>query len=77
MNFSGKFGSDSVIWYPALVSRYGLDGSLSFVGYYGNYWSLAPPSYFVYRLYFNSNGNVYPSSNGKRASGQSVRCLQE
>ena len=77
MNFSGKFGSASIIWYPASGFRGLSDGSLADVGYGGGYWSVTPSSYFAYGLYFYYNGLVYPSSNSYRADGQSVRCLQE
>ena len=38
MNFYGKFGSASTIWYPASGYRYGGDGVLKYVGS-GYYWS--------------------------------------
>lgn len=78
MNFSGKFGADQTIWYPASgyrISDYG--GSLSNVGECGFYWSAFPNSKFAYFLYFTYMGSVYPSNYGIRAHGQSVRCLQE
>ena len=77
MNFSGKFGSASVIWYPASGFRSFSDGSLFSVGFYGYYWSVAPGSYYAYSLYFYYDGRVNPSSNDYRASGRAVRCLQE
>ena len=77
MNFSGKFGSASTIWYPASGYRYDDDGSLNSVGYYGYYWSASPYSYYAYRLSFNYDGIVYPSGSSYRAFGHSVRCLQE
>ena len=77
MNFSGKFGSDQTIWYPASGYRYGDDGSLSGVGYYGYYWSASPSSNYAYYLGCYYNGRVYPSDNTGRARGYSVRCLQE
>ena len=78
MNFSGKFGSASTIWYPASGYRYYNDGSLSGVRYGGYYWSASPFSLYAYYLNFNSSGGVSPSdSYGARANGLSVRCLQE
>ena len=77
MNFSGKFGSASTIWYPASGYRGGSDGSLSSVGYYGYYWSASPYSYFAYDLYFVSYGLVSPSDNYSRARGHAVRCVKE
>ena len=76
MNFSGKFGSASIIWYPASGFRYGDDGYLYFVGYTGSCWSASPDSDYAYCL-GSSGGNVDPSSNSNRADGCSVRCLQE
>ncbi len=77
MNFSGKFGSASTIWYPASGCRNATDGGLYLVGYYGYYWSASPYGYNAYYLYFSNNGVVSPSYNNIRASGYSVRCLQE
>ena len=77
MNFSGKFGSDQTIWYPASGYRYFGNGGLGYVGSYSYYWSASPHSGNAYGLYFNYNGYVGPSGNLKRANGQSVRCLQE
>ena len=78
MNFSGKFGSDQTIWYPASGLRHYYDGSLSNVCYYGYYWSASPRSRSAYGLYFYRDGWVYPSYDYPfRASGLSVRCLQE
>ena len=77
MNFSGKFGSDQTIWYPASGYRYYYDGGLANVGDSGYYWSASPSSHNSYSLYFYYNGVVHPSSASTRASGRSVRCLQE
>ena len=77
MNFSGKFGSTSIIWYPVSGYRRSSDGSLDNVGLYGNYWSASPYIYTAsYYLNFNGIGSVYPSNNYNRAYGLSVRCLQ-
>ena len=78
MNFSGKFGSASTIWYPVSGCRSYGDGSLYGVGYAGYYWSASPGSYDdACSLGFGSNGGVNPSCNRDRACGNSVRCLQE
>ena len=81
MNFSGKFGNASTIWYPASGYRSYYDGILNNVGSTGSYWSASPYSYNssdnACYLYFSYNGNVNPSYNDYRASGYSVRCLQE
>ncbi len=76
MNFSGKFGSASIIWYPASGYRNCNDGSLDFVGS-GHYWSVTPVSLYAYYLCFYSYGSVQPSDYYDRARGRSVRCLQE
>jgi len=78
MNFSGKFGSASTIWYPASGYRNDYDGGLSSVGYDGYYCSASPYDLGAYGLYlYYYYGYVYPSKGGERADGQSVRCLQE
>ena len=77
MNLSGKFGSASTIWYPASGYYYDTGGSLGYVGNYGDYWSASPNRYYAYALDFNSNGRVDPAFGSPRASGNSVRCLQE
>ena len=77
MNFSGKFGSASTIWYPASGYRYDYDGGLYDVGDIGCYWSASPKNLNAYRLSFIDYGSVYPSSYYYRAYGRSVRCLQE
>ena len=77
MNFSGKFGSDQTIWYPASGFRYNDGGSLDFVGSDGFYWSASPFSDSACGLLFSYNGNVFPPYYSARAGGLSVRCLQE
>lgn len=77
MNFSGKFGSASTIWYPASGCRKNYDGGLSDVGYDGYYCSASPYSYYAYVLSFHSYGYVNLSDDYYRAGGKSVRCLQE
>ena len=77
MSFSGRFGVASVIWYPASSFRSYDDGSLSLVGYNGNYWSVSSNSYDAYALHFTYDGGVAPSSLYNRAYGFSVRCVKE
>ena len=77
MNFSSKFGSASTIWYPVSGYRDSTSGSLINVGGYGYYWSASPDNNGAYHLNLINGGNVSPSGSGKRASGYSVRCLQE
>ena len=77
MNFSGKFGSASTIWYPDSGCRYHGDGDLSGVGYGGDYWSASPDYYGAYVLSFSRGGHVSLSRYFLFANGLSVRCLQE
>jgi uncharacterized protein (TIGR02145 family) len=77
MNFSGKFGSASTIWYPASGYRVNYAGSLSEVGLDGYCWSASPGDSGAYGLYFSNNGKVHMGNRYNRANGQSVRCLQE
>ena len=77
MNFSGKFGSASTIWYPASGCRISNDGGLDGVGSRGRFWSASPFIYDAYYLGFGSNGYVSPSSTIGRAYGHSVRCIKE
>ena len=79
MDFSGKFGSASTIWYPASGCRYGNDGCLYNynVGILGTYWSASPYGEGAYYLSLDYDGYVYPSDYDIRAYGRSVRCLQE
>ena len=75
MNFSGKFGSDSTIWYPASGCRSSGVGSLLDVGDCGYYWSASPGNSRTYNI--NDSGHVGPLYSYTRALGFSVRCLQE
>ena len=78
MNFSGKFGLTSSIWYPASGCRYRSDGTLGGVGIGGDYWSVTcTDEREAYHLSFGESGTAFPSGYGYRANGQSVRCLQE
>ncbi len=77
MDFSGKCGSAYTIWYPASGYRVSSGGSLKYVCKFGFYWSASPYLYVGYCPYFNNDGYVYPSERNNRASGLSVRCLQE
>ena len=77
MNFSGEFGTDLTIWYPAAGFRNFSDGFLLNVGTNGHCWSATPSGSDAYSLYFDYQSYVYPSINIARADGFSVRCLQE
>ena len=77
INFSGRFGSASTIWYPASGSHDYSDGTLYNVGDHGNYWSASPSSNQAYGLVLFYNGRVYPSGRFVRSRGYSVRCIRE
>ena len=77
MNFSGKFGNDKTIWYPASGMRGSYDGSLKRIGEYGYYWSATISGYDAYMMFFNSEGAVTSSLYSECATGQSIRCLKE
>ena len=81
MNFSGKFGSASTIWYPASGSRNYYDGSLYDVGNGGTYWSAytsGDDSFSpAFLLRFSDDGVVNPFNYNWRAVGRSVRCIRE
>ena len=74
MSFS--ISSPSTTWYPASGCRLNA-GGLSDVGYSGFCWSASPDGNFAYHLIFDYDGYVDPSFDNPRASGFSVRCLQE
>lgn len=76
INFSGKFGSDSTIWYPASGSRSITDGGLGQIGNSGYYWSASPQGDSAYDLFF-SGSRVAPSGSSNRAYGYPVRCQKE
>ena len=78
MNFSGEFGSDQTIWYPASGFRDSFDGGLYGVGYCGLYCSASPINEDVDELRFYGDGRgVSPTFNYSRARGYSIRCVQE
>ena len=77
INFSGKFGSASTIWYPASGYRDSHGGGLNHVGNRGYYWSASPYYYYAYLLHFNYNDYVDPSDDDGCAGGLSVRCMKE
>lgn len=64
-------------WFPAAGYRSSDGGGMSSVGSYGGYWSASPYSEnYGYGLSFYS-GYVDPAYYGNRATGFSVRCVQE
>ena len=77
MNFSGKFGSASTIWYPVCGYRDHHYGNLWVVGGYVYYWSASLDERYAYSLTLDYNGNVNPSDHDFRSLGHSVRCIQQ
>ena len=77
MNFSRNIGDASTIWYPASGYRNFYGGALGTVGGNGHCWSVTPNSNYAYSPSFYHDGDVYPTNSNFRASGFSVRCLQE
>lgn len=62
--------------FPASGYRYTSNGQLSYVGFYGYYWSGSPSGTNGCNLGFY-NGYVTPGNNGLRSYGFSVRCVAE
>lgn len=79
LNFSGTFGSDETIWFPAAGYLSYNDVALISVGGSGNFWSATPYPGLnsACGLNFFTGGDIYPSSSNSRTYGMSVRCLQE
>lgn len=78
--FGGNHNSDhkGSLFLPAAGLRYGNSGELANTSSNGYYWSSSPyygGSSSAGYLYFGS-GSVYPLNYGYRASGFSVRCVQ-
>ena len=76
MNFSGKFGESSIIWYPASGFRYGDIGKLNNVDFGGYYWSASSSSKGANDMSFEYDGDVQPSFYSPCAFGKSVRCVK-
>lgn len=76
INFSGKLGGASTIWYPAAgyIKHF---NEIANVNYDGLYWSASPDGYCAYRFFFDSLGNDSYQGSNNRAHALSVRCLQE
>ena len=80
VNFSGKFGDASTIWYPASGCRDYNDyshGGLGFVGNIGLCWSVSPNGNASYDLGIGNDGYFLPSRSDIRGYGNSVRCVKE
>ena len=79
INFSGKFGADDIIWYPAFNGRSYAYGDFA-LKYYSNryYWfcnSYSSDQAFCMSL--SSKGNVYPYNFQGSANALPVRCCKE
>ena len=77
LNFSGKFGAASTIWYPTpgYIPLYAM---LDNVGSQGYYWSATPRGNYVYILSLDiSNDYVIPSEYTFRSLGASIRCVKD
>ena len=83
MNFSGKLGSASNIWYLTPGHRRGSDGKfVKNVGSeYGMCWSASPDGEKAYALYYSYSFDLSRSSISNsitnRANGLLVRCIKE
>lgn len=78
INFSGKFGSASTIWYPASGWRRSYDGELYTYDEVGYYWSASTNSrYDTSYLLFDSDGSLDLSSEASREHAFAVRCAKE
>lgn len=75
MNFTGKLGTSSIIWYPAAGYRYYTNGTL-LVGGYGCYWSVTPYDDASYTLSFGNSGRIDPVDYAHHAYGLPVRCMK-
>ena len=77
IDFSGKFGSASTIWYPCSGYLTYYDGLLYYAWEDGYFWSASPSGKYAYSLCFSGETErVTPSISCERAYGFSVRCLQ-
>lgn len=82
MNFSGKFGTASMIWYPGTACLDGEYGDLynnGEDGMNGEYWAIPSDSaYDIFgSLLFTDTGRVYTDNGGRSAKGRPVRCVKE
>lgn len=79
INFSGKFGSSTVIWYPASGFLKDGQGALYEIGNYSFVWSASPDDWsegaYSLTFYYDTKPNM--SSGYPHAMGFAVRCIQE
>ena len=66
----------NMAWFPAAGYRYYFSGALRGVGSYGYYWLASVSDTYAKVLNFYLSG-VFPSLTFYRASGFSIRCVQE
>ena len=77
VGISFEISSPSTTWYPTSGYRVDVNGGLTNVGYFSDYWSVTPSSSRAYDLYNNYFGEVNTKSFSNRSSGFSVRCQKE
>lgn len=78
IDFSGRFGASSTLWYPASGVRERVDGSLGYVAVHGLYWSASSASRTkAYRLYFHKYSYVNASESDPCSYGYAIRCCRE
>ena len=77
MNFSGKFGADTMIWYPSSGYRVYNSGALSATGSFGDYWSTFVLGNKAYFLRLSYDGYVNPFYDYSRSMACAVRCVRE
>ena len=76
MNFSGKFGSSQIIWYPAAGLR-NSNGYLECVGVRGGNWAVVE-SHVSHPIFFILNGGyVFPIHSLASSHAYPVRCIKE
>ena len=75
-NYTAGKNVNNSLYLPASGYRYYSDGTLSYRGSNGNYWSSTVYGTDAYFLYFNI-GSVSPAYNYLRLNGYSVRCVAE
>lgn len=76
IDFGGKFGNASSIWYPGAGSLRYDSGALAYVGNEGLWWSFTPYGEKASMLHITHPYDVNVSSYSYRANGYSVRCLK-
>ncbi|MBP9998622.1 MAG: serine hydrolase [Bacteroidales bacterium] len=78
MNFSGLFGADKSIWYPAAGCGEYRDGMLHYVGASALYWSCTTKDSNAYMLdFYVDKGFTNPERDNYRAYGRVVRCVRD